>query len=84
LIYKVMVERPAKRNLSKIPQPHQDRIINAIRNLRDNPRPSGVRKLTGRSAWRIRIGNYRIIYEIDDDQSTVLVVTLGHRGEVYR
>jgi mRNA interferase RelE/StbE len=59
-------------------------MIEAIRDLRTNPRPPGVRKLTGRPAWRIRVGDYRVIYEIDDDNSTVLVVSLGHRSDVYR
>lgn len=62
----------------------QDRIIAAIRSLAEEPRPSGVKKLTGREAWRIRVGNYRIIYEIHDQALIVLVVSIGHRQDVYR
>jgi mRNA interferase RelE/StbE len=82
--YRILIERVAQKNLSKIPQPHRGRLIDAIRNLADTPRPSGVKKLSGRNAWRIRAGNYRVIYEIDDKESTLLVVTLGDRKDVYR
>lgn len=84
MTYKVLIERLARRTIEKIAQPHQDRVTHAIRNLRNDPRPPGVRKLVGRPVWRIRVGDYRILYEIDDSASTVLVVTLGPRGEVYR
>ena len=82
--YTIQIERAAQKSLSRIPQPHQDRIIDAIRNLVAELHPHGTRKLSGRDAWRIRVGDYRIIYEIDDDQSSILVVTLGHRKEIYR
>ncbi len=52
--------------------------------LAENPRPFGCKKLTGRNAWRIRIGRYRAIYEINDKDKSVLVVTLGHRKDIYR
>ena len=83
MTYDVFIERSAQRTLAKITQPHQDRIIRAIDNLHDNPRPSGALKLTGRPAWRIRIGDYRVIYEIDDYKTTVLVVSIGHRKKIY-
>lgn len=57
--YAISIERNAQKALAKIAQPDQDRIIQAIRSLAENPRPSGVKKLSGRDAWRIRIGNYR-------------------------
>ncbi|MEW5948302.1 MAG: type II toxin-antitoxin system RelE/ParE family toxin [Thermodesulfobacteriota bacterium] len=56
----------------------------AIQGLSEDPRPSGVKKLTGRNAWRIRVGNYRVIYEIQDNSLVVLVVSVGHRKEIYR
>ncbi|MGA2401072.1 MAG: type II toxin-antitoxin system RelE/ParE family toxin [Syntrophobacteraceae bacterium] len=56
----------------------------AVRSLADDPRPAGVRKLTGREAWRIRVGDYRIVYEIHDDALVLLVVAIGHRRDVYR
>lgn len=82
--YAIRIERPAQRALARISQPHQDRIINAIRDLASEPRPHGTRKLSGREAWRIRIGDYRVIYEMNDSQDDVLIVELGHRREVYR
>ncbi len=84
MTYETFIERPAQRSLSKIPPTDQDRIIDAIRKLKSDPRPDGVQKLSGREAWRIRVGDYRIIYEINDEARSVLVVTLGHRREVYR
>ena len=84
MTYEILIEKPAQRVLARISQPHQDRIIRAIETLRTHPRPQGAEKLSGRDAWRIRVGNYRVIYEINDGESIVLVVTLGHRREVYR
>ena len=84
MIYQLLIEKSAQNPLSKIPSSHQDRIINGISKLSAQPRPAGVKKLSGREAWRIRIGSYRVIYEINDDKLTVLVVTLGHRKDIYR
>ena len=55
-----------------------------LRALEANPRPTDVKKLKGRSAWRVCVGDYRIIYEIHDRELLVIVVTVGHRREVYR
>ena len=84
MTYNLFIEKSAQRSLSKIPQPHQDRLTTAIRKLSGNPRPPGVCKLSGRNAWRIRIGDYRVIYEIDDKESIILIVVIGHRGKVYK
>jgi mRNA interferase RelE/StbE len=83
LKYDLLIKRSAQKQLANIPRPNRDRIITAVRSLADDPRPAGVRKLTGRDAWRIRIGEYRIIYEIYDDALLVLVVSIGHRRDVY-
>lgn len=82
--YEVFIEKSAQRQLAKIVQPFQDRIIAAIRGLAEDPRPQGVRKLSGREAWRIRVGDFRVIYEIRDQSLVVLVVEIGHRREIYR
>ena len=84
MTFSVEILRSAQKQLSKINRQDQDRIISEIEALADNPRPPGCKKLSGRPAWRIRIGSYRVIYEIQDDQLLVLVVNLGHRREVYR
>ena len=83
-MYAILIERPAQKALARIAQSDRDRIIAAIRRLASDPRPPGVRKLSGRDAWRLRVGDYRVIYEIDDDRLIVLVVTVGPRREVYR
>jgi mRNA interferase RelE/StbE len=82
--YGVEILRSAQRQLAKVDRKDQSRIISAIRALADEPRPSGSKKLSGRPAWRIRVGDYRVIYEIRDNQLLVLVVAIGHRREVYR
>jgi mRNA interferase RelE/StbE len=82
--YKVFIEKLAQKELLNIPKNDQNRIIEAIQALSKNPRPHNVKKLSGREAWRIRVGKYRIIYEIDDGKLTILVILVGHRKEIYR
>jgi mRNA interferase RelE/StbE len=84
MAYAVEILRPAQRQLAKLDQQAQRHIIDSIRALADNPRPSGCKKLSGRLAWRIRVGDYRVIYEIHDQQLVIVVVTLGNRKDVYR
>jgi len=67
MIYTVNILRSTRKQLEKIDQQHHEKVFNAIRMLSENPRPSGSKKLTGRDAWRIRIGDYRVIYEINDN-----------------
>ena len=82
--YAIDIRRSAQKRLSKINRQDQDRIISAIEALSDNPRPDGCKKLSGRPAWRIRIGSYRVIYEIEDEKLIVLVVHIGHRKDIYK
>ena len=84
MTYSLFIERRAQRALARIARPEQERIITAIRHLMDDPRPSGAKKLTGRDAWRIRVGDYRVIYEIHAGRLLILVVDLGHRRDIYR
>ncbi|MGC8490877.1 MAG: type II toxin-antitoxin system RelE family toxin [Syntrophobacteraceae bacterium] len=81
--FELFIQRKAQKQLANISQPNRDRIIAAIRSLSDAPRPFGSRKLSGRDAWRIRVGDYRVIYEINDDALVVLVVSIGHRRDIY-
>ena len=81
--YTVLVERYAQKQLMNLSKEEIPVIKNAIASLANNPRPQGCKKLKGEPAWRIRVGNYRIIYEIDDDQVIVIVVTVGHRKNIY-
>ena len=82
--YSITIKRSAQKSLASIAQPFRDKIIEQIQNLSDDPRPIICKKLTGREAWRIRVAAYRVIYEINDNQLVVLVVTIGHRKEVYK
>ena len=73
------------KQLQQLPRPAFSAALNAIIALPHNPRPPGVKKLAGsRSDWRIRIGEYRIIYEIDDTAKTVTGLQVEHRRDVYR
>ena len=82
--YRLEILRTAQKQLAQIVQSDQDRIVAAIKDLADVPRPAGCKKLSGRPAWRIRVGRYRVIYEIHDGKLLILVVTIGHRKDVYR
>ena len=84
MIYSVKILRSAQKQLARIDRQDHPRIISAIHSLANDSRPPGSKKLSGRPAWRIRIGPYRVIYEIHDDQLIVLVIVIGHRREVYR
>ena len=84
MTYTVEILRSAQKQLAKIDGQDRERIIDAIRALANDPRPAGSKKLSGRSAWRIRIGTYRVIYEVHDERLLVLVVAVGHRREAYR
>ena len=84
-MYEVLLERRAERDLKKLSQETFYRIIPQIKGLSENPKPAGCRKITGsKNDWRIRIGDYRIIYEIDEKERTVKVMRIRHRREVYK
>jgi len=84
-MYRVFLERAAERELGRLSAKLHDRVIKAMQALGKNLRPPGCRKLTGTdNDWRIRVGDYRVIYEIDDDVGVVRVNRVRHRREVYR
>jgi mRNA interferase RelE/StbE len=66
-----------------LPDEIANRILARLAGLETNPRPPDVKKLTGRDAWRIRVGDYRVIYEIHDRVLQIIVIAIGHRREVY-
>jgi mRNA interferase RelE/StbE len=82
--YSIRILRRAQKALARLPKRDYERVRDAIRGLAENPRPRGARKLTDREGWRIRIGPYRVIYEIGDADRVVTVLDIGHRGDVYR
>ena len=84
-MYEVYLERAAERDLKRLAAESFHRVIPSIEALGENPRPAGCRKLSGsKSDWRIRVGDYRVIYEIDDEEKAVWVMRVRHRREVYR
>ena len=84
MTYAVSILRRAQKELADLPHDAYTRARDAIRELGVNPRPPGCAKLAGRDGWRIRVGNFRIIYETDDKSRTVTVLHVGHRRDVYR
>jgi mRNA interferase RelE/StbE len=84
-MYRVLLERAAEKVLARLSAESHDRVIAAIQALATNPRPPGCRKLAGsKHDWRIRVGDYRVVYEIADGIRVVRVNRVRHRREVYR
>lgn len=84
-MYEVYLERAAERDLSRLSPDDYCRIIPHIKDLSSNPRPAGCRKIVGSERdWRIRIGNHRVIYEIDDKVKAIKIMRVKHRREAYR
>lgn len=83
-MFSIEIYRSAQKQLARIERSAAQRIVDAIRGLASDPRPANVKKLAGRPAWRIRVGDYRVIYEVHDQRLVVLVIEIGHRREVYR
>jgi mRNA interferase RelE/StbE len=83
--YSVEITRTAERQLKKLSQDDRQRVARTVAMLAIDPRPRGARKLAGYDdVFRVRMGQYRVIYSIDDGRLTVLVLKLGHRKDVYR
>ena len=82
--YRVILPKSVQKRLDRLPDDVAGRIMVRLSTLESNPRPADVKKLKGRPAWRVRVGDYRILYEIHDRELVVIVVTIGHRREVYR
>jgi mRNA interferase RelE/StbE len=84
-VYQVIFARSARQELEELPRRVAERILARIETLAENPRPHGCRKLQGSSQlWRIRVGEYRVIYAIDDNKQTVDIIVIRHRSEAYR
>lgn len=83
-MYNVVISKSASKEIANLPSQIINRIIPAIKKLGENPRPSGCKKLKGgQNAWRIRVGDYRVIYTIDDVIRIVDVRSIGHRKDIY-
>ncbi len=84
MLYQIAIERSVIKFLSRIPETDYHHIKAKIQSLATDPRPNGSIKLKGRNAYRVRQGDYRILYEIRDKALLIVVVTVGHRKEIYR
>lgn len=82
--YELVFKRSVAKDLRAFPKQDVKRIMQRVAALADDPRPAGCERLSSQERYRVRQGVYRIIYEINDTRLTVLVVKVGHRGDVYR
>jgi mRNA interferase RelE/StbE len=84
-MFQVIIKPSAEKQLDRLPANARRRVVDALAALQDEPRPVGCAKLHGADdLWRIRVGQYRVIYTIRDDELIVLVVRVAHRRDVYR
>ncbi len=82
--YRVIIPKPVQKQLNNLPSNTRTRILAEIRLLKDNPRPDGVKKLKGyENTYRIRVGNYCVIYEVRDRETIVLILSSIHRKDAY-
>jgi mRNA interferase RelE/StbE len=82
--YKILILRSAEKEMDQLPVPVFKRISIKILSLESNPRPKGIKKLSGRDEYRLRVSNYRILYNISDTDRVVTVISVVHRREAYR
>jgi len=82
--YTVKLKRSAEKELDNLPTKIHDKVINILLSLKENPFPRNFKKLRGREGYRIRVGDYRILYLIHESDKNIEVVSVAHRKEVYR
>ncbi|MFC2070039.1 type II toxin-antitoxin system RelE/ParE family toxin [Chloroflexota bacterium] len=83
-MYTIELRRKAQRALDRLPKADFGAVLSAVKGLADTPRPKGIEKIKNAGLWRIRQGDYRIVYSIDDSQKVVTILRIGHRREIYR
>lgn len=84
-MYELYIERSVEKSFRKLERKTADRLIDIIKLLSENPRPRGCRKLTDHeNDFRLRVGEYRIVYEIDESRKAVTILAAGHRRDIYR
>ena len=82
--YRITIKKSAAKELEALPKKDLQRIIKRIQALAENPRPRASKKLSGKERYRIRQGDYRIVYSIEDKDSLIDIFKIGHRKEIYR
>jgi len=84
-MYKIKITKKAQKEFKKIPKIYKDKISKAIKELSAIPKPSGVKKMQGAvNRYRVRVADYRVIYDIDGTDMIILVIKMGHRQQVYK
>jgi len=84
MAYQVILKRSAEKELDALQAKTRNRIIKHLLALEENPRPSGIKKLQGQESYRLRVGDYRVLYTVNDKIKQVVILAVGHRREVYR
>jgi len=82
--YKLQIKPSAAKELKKLPKTDLQTVIKKIQSLSSDPRPVGCEKLSGEEKYRIRQGNYRVVYSIEDDKLIIFIVKIGHRRDIYK
>jgi len=82
--YRLEIKKSAVKEIERLPRKDMKAVLERIESLSDNPRPHDCKKLSAQEKYRVRCGNYRILYSIEDDILIVFVVKVGHRKDVYR
>ena len=82
--YALLVLPRAVKEMRSLPDESRVRVRKTVQGLAEEPRPSGCLKLTGRDGWRLRVGRYRVLYDVDDTRHEVTILHVGHRSDVYR
>jgi mRNA interferase RelE/StbE len=82
--YQIIVKRTAEKELDALPSSVRDRIAVRLLRLEEDPRPSGSLKLQGQDGYRLRVGDYRVLYSVDDRTQLITIFAIGHRREVYK
>lgn len=82
--YRLRIKRSAAKELEALPSKDRRRIVGRIQDLASDPRPHGCEKLSGEDKYRIRQGDYRVLYAVQDADATVIVVKIAHRRDAYR
>ena len=82
--YKLQIKKSAEKELRKIPKRELIKIINKIQNLSEDPHPVGSIKISNQEKYRLRIGNYRVLYKVEDNILTIFIIKVGHRKDIYR
>ena len=84
MAYEILIKASAEKEIRRLPRNVRERVNSTILALREEPRPPGVRKLRGEEGWRIRVGDYRVVYRIDDGLREVTLYRVRHRRDVYQ